>query len=453
MSISATGLGSGLDTKSIIDQLVAAERQPTATRLATQEARATSELTALGRLKSALVTFQSALDSLGDIAKFQKRTASLSDTDHLSVTVSETASPDSYEIEVLSLATAHRLRSDAFAAADTVVGEGQLTISVGADSMMIDITAANSTLAGIRDAINQAEDNPGVRASIITGTGGAYLTLTAAASGAANLIRVDAATPGSPLEALEFGSGTTGNLTQLAAPTDASIEINGIAVTSATNSISGAIEGVTLDLLAAEAGVPVTVDISHDRTAAQDAVAKFVSAYNGVADILGELTAYDASTGTAGALLGDAATRSIKTALREAIGRATGSATEPFRTLAEIGITTESNGNLGLNSVKLGSALDTDFDAVGRLFAAGDEGIATRLESLVGSFLDSDGRIGTRESTLRTRLADITTQRSDLDQRMEAIRHRYQAQFTALDKLLSQLSQTSNFLSRQLASL
>lgn len=453
MGISATGLGSGLDTKSLVDQLVAAERQPQATRLAAQEARATAQLTAVGRLKGALSTFQSALGGLTDMTAFQKRTATVSDSEYLSASASESADPGSYQIEVLGLATAHRLQSAAFASASTVVGEGQLDIAVGAETMRIAITAANSTLAGIRDAINAATDNPGVRASIVTGASGAYLTLTATSTGTSHAITVDAVTAGSALEALEYGSGTTNSLTQQTAATNASIRIDGITIDSAGNSIGGAIEGVTIDLLKAQSGKLVTLDIAYDESAAKDAVTKFVSAYNGVAGTIAELTGYDAKSGSAGALLGDTTTRTIKNALREALGHVAGAAGDPFRTLAEIGVTTASNGYLSLDSTKLAAAIASDFDAVGRLLADEDHGIAASMKSIVDGFLASDGRISTRENTLRSRLDGIGDQRVTLDQRMESLRERYQSQFFALDQLVSQLNQTSSFLSQQLSAL
>ena len=129
MAISATGLGSGLDVKSLVEQLVAAERQPLATRLASQEARATAQLTGIGRLKSALATFKGAVDKLADLDQFQQRKATFSEKDRISATVTAAAEPASYEVEVLTRATAHRLISTDFDSASTVVGEGQLTIT------------------------------------------------------------------------------------------------------------------------------------------------------------------------------------------------------------------------------------------------------------------------------------------------------------------------------------
>jgi flagellar hook-associated protein 2 len=453
MAISATGLGSGLDIKSLVEQLVSAERQPAANRLALQEAKATAQLTALGRLKSALATFQDAVDGLADIDEFQQRKVTVSDDERIAATATSASQPASYQVEVLALATAHRLVSTAWPSAGSVVGEGQLVVQSGADSMQIEITAANNTLTGIRDAINDSAQNPGVRASIVTGADGAHLILVATRTGAAQALRVDAVAAGGALEALEFGAGTTSTLTEVTAAADASVEIDGFAVTSPGNSIENAIEGVTIDLLQAEPGTLLDLEIAYDEEAARTAAAEFVDAYNALASTIAELTAYDAESGSGGALLGDAATRGIKNALREALGRSVGDSSDPFRTLAEIGISTGTDGRLTLDTTRFSSAVAADFDGVGRVFAAEDDGIAVRVQSLIGAFLDDEGRISARETTLKTRLEQIGDRRDDLDLRMEQVRLRYEKQFNALDLLVSQLNQTSAFLTRQLATL
>lgn len=453
MAISASGLGSGLDIKSLVDQLVSAERQPVANRLALQEAKANAQLTALGRLKSALATFQTAVTSLADVDQFQKRTVTVSDAERITAVAGSDAEPASYQVEVVSLATAHRLVSDPFPTAGSAVGTGQLTITSGADSMTIEITPSNNTLAGIRDAINASGNNPGVRATIINGSDGAHLVLVATDTGAGNAITVNAVAAGSGLEALEYGAGTTNAMTQATAAADAVVEIDGFTVTSATNRIEDAIEGVTIDLLQAEAGTLIDLEVDYDTDSARAAVNAFVNSYNGVLGTISELTAYNQETSTGGALLGDAATRAIKGALRDALGRAVGTSGDPFRTLAEIGITTGNNGRLSVDAERLGDALEADFDGVGRVLAQEDTGIAVRLQSIVDDVLASDGRISARESTLKTQLDQIGDRRETLEARMEKIRKRYEMQFNALDLLVGQLNQTSTFLTNQLARL
>jgi len=153
-SITSTGIGSGLDVGGIVEQLVAAEGQPAQQRFARQEARAQSELSAYGTLKSALSDFRDQLDGMQSLNSLLTRKASSGNEELFAVVPDETAIPASYSVEVVQLAEAAKLTSGAFADSDAVVGTGTLTIGVGALSFDVEITEENNTLAGIRDAIN-----------------------------------------------------------------------------------------------------------------------------------------------------------------------------------------------------------------------------------------------------------------------------------------------------------
>lgn len=450
MEIKAPGIGTGLDIKSLVEQLVAAERQPLGRYLNLREAKANAQLSAYGKLKSALATFRDALAGLSSLDKLQKRTATVTPGAILSATTAAAAAPGSYEIEVLALAGAHKLVSTPFASASAVVGAGTLTVTVNGEAATVEI-AAGSTLANIRDAINDAADNPGVQASIVTADDGAHLLLTSTHSGADYAIGIDAAQAGSPLEAFEFGAGTTNSMTQLAAAQDASIEIDGLAVSSASNTISGAIEGVTLNLLDSEPGTIVQLNVGNSATAAEDAVGTFVDAYNALMATVSELTAYDPDTRTAGTLINDPLTRGVKTSLRQALSSVVEATGASFQTLAEIGITTDSDGQLLLNQTKLDAAIAEDFDAVGRLFADTDAGVAVRMEAVLDRLIDTDGRIPAREETIKSQLDRIRDRQENLDLRMEVVRKRYERQFAAMDTLVAQLNQTSTFIAQQLS--
>lgn len=449
MEIKAPGIGTGLDIKSLVEQLVAAERQPLGRYLNLREAKANAQLSAYGQLKSALATFRDALAGLSSLDKFQQRTASVSSAEILSATTGAAAVPGSYDIEVLTLASAHKLVSGPFATAATVVGSGTLSVAVNGQTSTITI-AADSTLADIRDAINDAEDNPGVQASIVTADDGAHLLLTSTETGADYAINIDAVDVGSALEALEFGAGTTNSLSELAAAQDASIEIDGLAVTSSGNTIAGAIEGVTLDLLDAAPGTLVQLNISNSRSAAAEAVDKFVEAYNALMTTVNQLTAYDPDTRTAGTLINDPLTRGVKTSLRQALSGVVEATGATFQTLAEIGITTDSDGQLLLDQARLDAAITADFDAVGRLFADADAGVAVRMDAILDQLIDGDGRIPAREDTIKSQLDRIRDRQENLDLRMEVVRKRYERQFAAMDTLVAQLNQTSNFIAQQL---
>lgn len=447
-ALTATGLGSGLDISSLVEQLVTAERAPTANRLTARESRANEELSALGRFRSALATFKDALKNLKDLDGFQGRKVSTGDAEVFTATAGSTAQPGSYEVEVLSLATAQRLRSAAFADATSATGTGTLQISVGGAATSIVIDSPANSLNDIRNAINSAPNNPGVRASVVNAADGAYLVLSSTTTGTAGVITVSVTGGNGGLAGLAFDPLAGANpMTVLTPAADASLRIDGVTVSSADNSVSDAVEGLTIDLKAASPGTLLNLSVELDPAGAKTAVQGFVTAYNKLMDTIAELTRYNVDTREAAPLLGDATVRGVRDQLRRELAGSLGQGL--YASLAAIGVTTQTNGKLELNATRLNDALDDDFDAVGRLFA-GSTGLATRLDDVAGTTLASNSSIATRESALKTTLKSITTQRTTLDERMEQVRERLRKQFTAMDTLVNQLKNTSSFLSQQL---
>lgn len=453
--VSAPGIGSGLDINGLVQQLVAAERQPVANRINLAEVRTNSELSAVGKVKSALADFQDTLEVLKDIDNFQKRTVSLSSEDFISVAATSAAVKGSYDVELQQLATAQKLSSVAFADPSTPKGTGLLTLSLGAASFAVNIIDGENSLADIRDAINDAADNPGVLATIVNADDGARLILSADETGSANQIAVTASGGDGWLTVFNYDPLAGSNpMTELEAAQDAIALIDGFTVTSSSNSIDGAIEGLDINLLAAEVGTTTSVGIDFDDAAANAALSAFVNAYNSLASVIDEVTSFDSESGIAGALLGDSIVRDIESALRRELSNVVGDpSTASFTMLAEIGITTDLNGKLQIDGTKSADAIELDFDAVGRLFADTDDGIAVRLDAIVSAMLESTGTINQREERLNGRLEDLTEQRERLDDRMLKVEERYFAQFSALDTLLAQFKSTSDYLTTQLASI
>ncbi|MDH3772067.1 MAG: flagellar cap protein, partial [Nitrospirota bacterium] len=248
-SIISSGIGSGLDIAGIVQQLVAAEGQPVATRLGLQEARAQAKLSAFGSLKSALADLRDKLDIMKNLDKFLTRKAVSGNEDYFTVSADTNAVPSSYGIEVVQLAQAQKLTSAAFVDSDTVVGTGTLTIQMGVDAVALDINSENNTLAGIRDAINASTDNPGVAATIVNAESGSYLILTADATGATNTIKVTQSGGDGGLAALEYDPPTSTSLTESIAAQDGLIRIDGFDVVSDNNTFAGAVQGVTITAL------------------------------------------------------------------------------------------------------------------------------------------------------------------------------------------------------------
>ena len=232
--------------------------------------------------------------------------------------------------------------------------------------------------------------------------------------------------------------------------TDAQVRIDGFTHTDGDNSISGALDGVTLDLLAAEPGTVVNLDIRADHTAAADAIQQLVRSYNAVVGVVKKQAGYDAATQTGGPLMGDVAVRTAMQQLRSVMGGAHGDG--QLNLLAQLGITTGSDGTLTVDSSALVGALAQDPDSVREMFGASD-GLAARMSTVLDRFLGSDGRLGAQTERLQQRLASIDDQTEALDRRMAAVEARYRRQFVALDALVGQMQTTSSYLTQQLANL
>ncbi len=452
-SIISTGIGSGLDISGIVQQLVAAEGQPVVARLGQQEARVQAKLSAFGVLKSSLSEFREALDSLRDIDSFLARKASSAEGAPYSVSADGTASPGKYSVEVVQLAEAQKLTSGVFAESTTIVGTGTLQITVGTETFGIVVDSTNNTLAGIRDAINAAADNAGVSASIVNADSGSYLILSGDNVGSANSITVTQSGGDGGLAALEYDPpNLLTSLTESTAAQDSLIRIDGFDVAGTSNTITGAVQGVTINLLTADPGTTAELTVANDEVAARKSVDEFVNSYNNLVDVFGELASYDSETQVAGPLFGDTTLRAIQSQVRRELSNVVSDIDASFSTLSEVGIALQLDGKLTVDGSKLTAIMTDDFGQLGQLFSATD-GYAVRIYDVVDSYLSSDGVLEAREDGLNDQIERITDDRTSLGQRLTSLESRLTRQFNAMDALLGQLSSTSNFLSQQLASL
>lgn len=444
-TISSAGVGSGLDVQGLVSQLVAAERAPVASRLARQESSINVELSAFGRLKSAVSGLDSALETLAGDAVLDGRSVTVQDESVFNASVSSGAAMGTYDIEVQQLAQSHRL-----AAATPInppgsdVGYGNLDLQLGSDSFTVVIDAGSPTLADIRNAINNATDNPGIIASIITVDGGEMLQLGSNRTGTDSEIQLSATGGDGGLNTLIADLGTVQNFQ------DAIIQINGNAVTSSSNSITGAIQGVTIDLASALPGQTRSLTVSRDNEGAIEAFESLVSAYNTYLDEANGLGGFNADTGRGGALIGDSILRGLNGQLRATLSQNFGAGN--ITSLQDLGISTAVDGTLSLDSSALGAALSNDFNGV-QSFLTDTGGFAESIQAITTGYIESDGLIESRLDSLNERLDRVESGRDALDLRLERVRARYLSQFSALDAMLAQLQQTSNYLSQQLASL
>jgi flagellar hook-associated protein 2 len=450
--IQALGIGSGLDIQSLVTQLVQAERAPTDSRLTRQSQDVATQLSALGTLQGALSSFQSALSPLASTDKFALFTATVGNTDVLSATADASAVPGNYSIEVRQLAQPEQLISAAQAAgAGAVVGYGSLTLQLGTGaSFTVTLDSAHNTLADIRDAINSASDNAGINATLVYGINGAQLVLTSSATGADQTIQVSASGGDGGLASLAYAPGATGNYTEQQTAQDAIVLISGVEHHSASNVVDGAIDGVTLTLKTTNTGAPTSMAVAGDQAGVVANIQQFVSAYNALQGQLGRLGSYDATSKTAGPMFGDWLLNSIGGQMvRGATDQVAGVAAA-YGSLAAIGITTDANGQLQIDSTKLNAALNAGADSVAKLFG-GAGGVAQRLTTMIDGLLSSGGAIAARNQNLDDAQKAISDATQRLDDQMAGVQQRYLDQFNALDALMSQLQQTSTFLTQQLA--
>jgi flagellar hook-associated protein 2 len=454
-TITSNGTGSGLDVQGIVQKLVDAEGAPTTSRLDAAEADVQAKISALGSLRSALSSFQDSLSKIQDITTFEGRTVVQSSQDFFSATASASAVPASYAVEVEQLAQAQKLQSTPFASSSTAVGTGTLTITAGGQSFNVVIDSTNNTVAGIAAAINSSAAGAKVVATVINGANGtATLTLTAASTGTANALTVTQAGGDGGLAALQYPQSGGSGSTQIIQPLDAKAKIDGVEVTSATNAITGAIDGVEIDLKQAnDPGVTSTVTVQFDQPGAQSLVDGFVKSYNAVVDAVSSVASYDASSQQAGPLFGDLGVTNLVDQLRRAIGSPVTGVNSSVNMLSNIGVTFDLDGHLSVDDTKVNAALTANFKDVGTLFADKNVGIGAQLGNLLDPYLQSGGVFDGRNDSLKASISDIDNQRQELSNRLNALQARYLDQFNALDTLLAQMQSTSSFLTQQLANL
>lgn len=389
MAVSATS-STSLDVNAIVSQLMTLESRPL-TVLAQQEAKLQSQISSWGSLKGALSSLQTAVRGLGEADGFRTIRASVADTGVAVASASADAAAGSYSLEVTALAQQHKLRSEAFAAPTDSVGTGTLTFRYGTyasgpntfalngdkAAQTVTIAAGQDSLAGIRDAVNAA--GIGVSASLVNDGGGHRLVFTSKDTGAASSLKVTVsdgdgnATDAAGLSRLAYdpvlAAGSGKNLVQSAAAQDAALVIDGIAVTSASNTVGDAIEGVTLNLLKTNASSPTTVAATPDVAAVKKSVETFVTAYNNATTAFRNLTAYNPTTKSAGLLQGDSAASGVVGRLRGTLNAALAAFSGTFGSLSQVGVSFQKDGLLALDGAKFQAAIDRSPEDLAALFA------------------------------------------------------------------------------------
>ncbi len=469
-----TGIGSGIDIDSIVAGMVAAERAPKESQLATLEKKTTTQITAIGALKGAISEFQTALGALNKPDLFQARSASSSKSDLVGVTAGTTAGAGSYQVEVKSLASSSKVALAAVsnsADAPARFAKGALQISLGvpgdppsSESFSVNVDDSNNTLSGMRDAINAAGKDMGVSATIVTDEHGSRLVLSSTKTGAGRDITV-AATDAGPLESGQLSlstlafdgsaSGTGAGPRILSTAQSAELYVDGLKVVSESNKVSGAIDGVTLDLKAkTPVGEPLTIGVSEDKAGVKKQIQSFVDSYNKLIGVINAQTKVTSvgedKAPVTGALVGDATARSLLNTIRNELVNVQGDGA--IRALTDIGITTQKDGTLAIDSTKLDKAMANNFAELPALFT-GEQGLATRLDNKLKPYTETGGILEQRNKAMTETISKIDDQKEDLTRRIASLQERLYKQFNAMDTLVGQLTNTSNSLLASLENL
>jgi flagellar hook-associated protein 2 len=459
MAIGVNGLMSGLDTESIISQMMSVERRPI-TLLQQQEAVYQAKISALGTLKGTLADVQTAAAALRETDLFAGFSASSGDSSVLTASASDTAVAGTYQVTVSILAKAQQVRSSAFAASSDVVGTGTLTIQVGTNTAVnVTIDGTNNTLAGIAQAINDADAD--VTAGVINDGSNYYLTLVSKETGADNTISLTMADAdgfdddNNGLSKL-YNNPAAQTMFETQTAADATLIVNGITVTRASNTIDDLLEGVTLTLKTTDVD-PIEVKVSRDVSSITSKITTFIEKYNAALTRLKDLQVSDPEGGAIGILQGDATARILQARLQNFLHSPVSGVASAVNTLSALGVSADEDGKLSLDSTVFTAAYEADREDVVQFFTqttAGSEGFAVQVDSFLDGYLQStSGLLSAKADGLERSVEHIEDQIERMGLRLMKREEVLRKQFESLELLMGQFQNTSGVLSQQLDAL
>lgn len=470
-TISSTGLGSGLDVNSIVTSLMSVEKQPLAL-MKKEETSISAKISSLGKLQANLATLRDKASALTSASLWSGTVPTVSDSSVATVSTlaGQTATAGSHSLQVVSLAAAQTLGSATLPSAASTLSEGSLTIELGtwgsgtpaagftakagATPVTVSIAAGKTSLSDIRDQINSA--GAGVVASIVTDASGARLSLRSASTGAENGFRItatetaDDGVAATGLSALSFDAAAVSSpMTRVQSAANAQAVVDGMSVSSASNTLDGVLDGLSIKLLKPGSGSATDLTVAPDTASVRTALNDFVSAFNAVASQIQTDTGYNATTKTGATLQGDHATVTLQSRLRGVLNTAFGGTGSGGMTrLSDLGITMSKDGTLATSTTRQDKALG-DPAAVRALLGGGDgsstalTGFMTRFKKLADSALGQDGLLDGHTAGLKSRLKQLTDGEARMQQRLDATEKRLRAQYQSLDQSMSRLNALS----------
>ncbi|WP_310598915.1 flagellar filament capping protein FliD [Desulfobulbus sp.] len=447
MGIQFSGLSSGLDTATIVKEMMALERAPI-TRMSTEKTWHSSRLQAFTELDSRLRAFSDAIKDLNYSSTLNKRTVGQSTSDFLTATVGADAlAGTSYQVEVVALAQVQKSIS-ATGVADkqaTQFGGGELRLTIDGEEHGISLEGAENSLEDVAKAINKA--GLGVSASIINDGSNTPYRLVLTGQKTAQTFSLDAS-------GLAGGEGLGGFTTAQTAQ-KAHVRVDGIDIYSASNTIAEGIPGVKLDLLQAKEGTTTNLSVTQDSKAIKASIESFVKAYNDILSFIGGQSVTTAENGEqkgGGVLGGDAGVNSVKRQLQRMLTQSVPNA-GAFTTLSQLGLETQKDGTLKINSDTLTKAIDNNMSDIVNLFTDSGEqqGIISQYKDYLFKITSSaTGLLQGRKTSINASIKRIDSRIESMELRLEKRQSNLEKQFSAMESLMSGFNAQSSYLTQQM---
>ncbi|WP_280567247.1 flagellar filament capping protein FliD [Chromohalobacter sp. 296-RDG] len=440
-SISSLGVGSGLDLNGLLDQLQESEQQKLVP-IQQQQADQKTKISAYGKLQGALSNVQSSASDLNDPELFNSVTSNV-EGDSVSAAATPDAPPGRYDVDVEQLATASSMATQGVdeEAVLNAGAEASLDVALGDGTTKNVTIEADSTLSDVRDAINASDT--GVSSSVVFD--GDQHRLALASKDTGEQAAIDSVTFNG-LDGLTLDADT-----EIEAQ-DAKLNVNGIAITSDSNQVEEAIQGTTLSLT--DTGES-TVTVARDEESIRGAITGFVDSYNDMKSTTADLTSFSSEDGEtqAGDLLGDSTTRMAESRLRSTMTERVGD--EALQTLEDAGISMNVDGELEVDENRLDEVLASQPGDVQALFSGTDEstGIAGRVEEELDTMLGEDGMVEGAVTGAENQMDRLDERYSSMEDSIATTVDRYRSQFQELDSMVSEMNQTSDYLTQQLSAM
>lgn len=454
MAISSIGVGSNLPLDKLLEDLRASENNALVA-IQSKQITAQNRISAYGQITSGIEALKAAAKTLSDTSTFGALKAAVTG-DGLSASATSKAIAGQYSIKVQSLATTQTLVTDGQASRTDAIGTGGVVTVTLADGTQasLDLAGKSTSLDGLVSAIN-ADSKLGLQATIVNdGSGTPHrLLLTSTKTGTDAAVTSIEVTGNNDLQGIigYGGANPSPTITQKTAATNAAITINGIDISSQSNTVTNAIDGVTLSLTKADLNATNTVVISRDDSAATKAVSAFVTAYNSLQSTIKSLTTYNVDAQKGSALTGDSLARRVQTQFQSVLN--VSSATGATRSLAAMGITSDpKTGQLSLDNDKLTKALKDHLPDVQNLLG-GENGLSKQLTTIADAFLAPGGLISAAKEGADRSIVDLQKQYDAASARIDSKMEIYRQQFTALDSMVAQMNSLSTYLTQQLSML